>query len=290
MKRRPFIALIAAAVLPAAFAAQPLQLQVYNPGAKAIFPVSSVLVSGAREAILIDAQFQRNSAEELVRLIKESGKTLTTVYISHSDPDFYFGLETVQAAFPAARIVATSHTVKAIKGNMDKKLAHWGPIMKDNAPKTLVVPEVLKGERLVLEGQAIEIKGLRGASPQRSYVWIASLKTVAGGVLVFSGAHVWMADTQTPASRKQWQTTLDQIAALKPELVVPGHFLGVQPKGLSAVSYTKQYIAAFEEEAAKAKDGAALASAMQARFPQAGLPAALDTSSKVMKGEMKWGQ
>ncbi len=294
MHRRQIVtavsAVLFAAALPAARAAQPLQLHVFNPGAKSIFPVTSVIISGKREAILVDAQFQRNDAEALVQQIKDSGKTLTTVYVSHSDPDYYFGLATIQAAFPKAKIVATAQTVAAIKANMDGKLAHWGPILKQNAPQTLVVPQALAADRLVLDGKAIEIKGLKGAAPGRSYLWIDSLKTVAGGVVVVSGIHAWMADTQTVQSRAAWQTTLAEIAALKPKAVVPGHFLGAPPAGLAAVTYTSQYLSAFEQEAAKAKDSAALIGAMTARFPQAGLPASLELSAKVAKGEMTWPQ
>jgi hypothetical protein len=94
----------------ASAAAGPLQLDVYNPGAKSMFPVSSELVTGDADAVLIDAQFQRNDAEALVQKIKASGKKLTTVYISHSDPDYYFGLDVIQAAFPEAKIVATPQT------------------------------------------------------------------------------------------------------------------------------------------------------------------------------------
>lgn len=74
-------------------------MTVYNPGEKAIFPVSSSLVTGDKEAILIDAQFDVQNGQALVDMIKKSGKKLTTVYISAGDPDFYFGLEPVMAAF-----------------------------------------------------------------------------------------------------------------------------------------------------------------------------------------------
>jgi glyoxylase-like metal-dependent hydrolase (beta-lactamase superfamily II) len=69
-------------------AASPLSLEVFNPGEAAIFPVASVLVKGAHDAVLIDAQFSRGEALKLVEKIRASGKHLTTVYISHGDPDF----------------------------------------------------------------------------------------------------------------------------------------------------------------------------------------------------------
>ena len=56
-----------------AMAADPLHIEVYNPGKKSLFPVSSELVTGRTEAVLIDAQLQRNDAEVLVEKIKATG-------------------------------------------------------------------------------------------------------------------------------------------------------------------------------------------------------------------------
>jgi len=44
-------------------ASAPLRLEVYNPGDKGIFAVSAELITGRKEAILIDAQFARSDAE-----------------------------------------------------------------------------------------------------------------------------------------------------------------------------------------------------------------------------------
>ncbi|MEE4820682.1 MBL fold metallo-hydrolase [Pseudomonas alliivorans] len=289
MLRSALFALSFATLFPlAAQAADPLKIDVYNPAEKAIFPVSSELITGQHDAVLIDAQFQRNDAEALVQKIKASGKKLTTVYISHSDPDYYFGLDVIQAAFPEAKIVASEPTVKAIKASMQGKLAYWGPILKDNAPARLVLPEVLKGDHLTLEGQPLEIKGLQGSAPQRSYVWIPSLKAVVGGVVVSSGIHVWIADTQTPTSRQDWLATLKGIEALKPVTVIPGHYLGEVPEETKAVTFTADYLKSFDEHAAKAKDAAALIDAMKKAWPQLAEPSSLELSAKVIKGEMKW--
>ena len=295
-------ALISAAALSAtlafaplaAHAAEPLKLDVYNPGAKSMFPVSSELVTGQTDAVLIDAQFQRNDAEALVQKIKASGKKLTTVYISHSDPDYYFGLDVIQAAFPDAKIVATQQTVAAIQASKDGKLAHWGPILKDNAPKAVVVPQPLAGDSLELEGRKIQIVGLDGPTPERSFAWIPSLKTVVGGIPVSANIHVWVADTQTPASRRSWIKTLGRIEALHPKTVVPGHYLpnadGTAPYALASVKFTRNYLQAFETEAKKAKDSAALVAAMKKRYPALEGASSLELGAKVIKGEMKWPQ
>ncbi|MDH0739414.1 MBL fold metallo-hydrolase [Achromobacter sp. AGC78] len=265
-----------------------LQLTHFNPGNDGIFQVSSVLVSGQREAILIDAQFGKSQAEKVVKMVRDSGKTLTTIYISHGDPDFYFGLDTVVAAFPNARVVATEPTVQHIKETVDGKLAFWGPKLGADAPSRAVIPQVLKGSTLTLEGQALEITGLDGPQPDRSFVWIPSLKAVVGGVVVFGNLHVWMADTQTPQSHKDWLATLARIEALKPVTVIPGHYAPGAPLTLESVRYTQGYIRAFDTQTAKAADSAALIAAMKAQYPQAGAAASLELSAKVAKGEMKW--
>ncbi|MDP9895284.1 glyoxylase-like metal-dependent hydrolase (beta-lactamase superfamily II) [Variovorax boronicumulans] len=295
-------ALISAAALSAtlalaplaANAAGPLKLDVYNPGTKSMFPVSSELVTGQTDAVLIDAQFQRNDAEALVQKIKASGKKLTTVYISHSDPDYYFGLDVIQAAFPDAKIVATPQTVAKIQASKDGKLAYWSPILKENAPKALVVPQPLAGDSIELEGQKIQIVGLDGPTPARTFAWIPSLKTVVGGIPVLANTHVWVADTQTPESRRDWIKTLGRIEALHPKAVVPGHYLlnadGSTPYSLASVKFTRSYLQAFETEAKKAKDSAALIAAMKKRYPKLEGDSSLELSAKVIKGEMKWPQ
>ncbi len=50
--------------------AKGLQLKVYNPGPKAIFPVTSTIVYGKKDAALVNAQFQKQYAEEVVKEIK----------------------------------------------------------------------------------------------------------------------------------------------------------------------------------------------------------------------------
>ncbi|MBF7958398.1 MBL fold metallo-hydrolase [Rahnella victoriana] len=271
-----------------AHAASALKMDVYNPGEKSVFPVSSEIITGEKDAVLIDAQFQRNDAEKLVEMIRATGKKLTTVYISQSDPDFYFGLDVIHAAFPDAKIVATQATVDQINASKDGKMAFWGPQLKDNAPASVVVPEPLKGNTFELEGHKFEIQGV---DKDRTFVWIPSLKAVAGGVLVNgNNMHVWTADTQTPTSRKQWVEALDEITGLKPDVVVPGHFLPGAPKTLESVKFTRQYLLTLEKELPKAKDSAALITAMKKHYPQLKDDSSLELSAKVLKGEMKWPQ
>ncbi|MEB0207582.1 MBL fold metallo-hydrolase [Pseudomonas sp. CCC3.1] len=272
----------------AAAAPAPLTLDVYNPGAEAIFPVSSVLVSGEKDAILVDAQFAKGQAQQLVDKIRASGKHLTTIYISHGDPDYYFGLETLTKAFPEANVLATAPTVEHINQTKDAKLAFWGPKMGADVPNQLIVPQVMQGNTLELEGHELDVVGLTSRQPERTFVWIPSLKAVVGGVVVADNLHVWMADTQTPQSHRQWLGTLKRIASLQPKIVVPGHYLGENDQSMNSVTFTRDYIKAFDEETLKAKNSDELIAAMKKRYPNLGEASSLELSAKVAKGEMKW--
>ncbi|CAD2248593.1 MBL fold metallo-hydrolase [Xanthomonas arboricola] len=250
-----------------------------------------VLISGARDAVLIDGGFTLPDGKALAEAIRASGKTLTTIYISQSDPDYYFSLAPIKAAFPKARVVAASATIAAIKGNVEKKLATWGPQLKENGPQRLadiVMPEPFDGPALTLEGHALEIVEADGLANRR-YVWVPALKAIFGGVLVFSGTHVWTADTRGAEGRAAWRKTLDRMAARSPSVVVAGHLLPGAPTDASAIAYTRDYLLAFEQELARHSNSADLIKAMTARYPDAGMTVALQIGAKVATGEMQWG-
>src|SRR3954454_15805524 len=256
------------------------------------FPVGSknktaTLITGEREAMLVDAGFTRADGHRLVGEILDSGRTLTTVFISHADPDFYWGAEVIADAFPETEIVATPLVIEHIGDAYAGKLAAWEAVGV-NRPTRLVDLAALTDD-INLEGQVVQLKGGHAALPDRHYLWQAEHRAIVGGVLLFQNEHVWVADTATPESRAAWVTLLDEMAALDPQLVVPGHRLPGTAADASAVTATRDYLIAFEEELGKAADGAALTEALVKRYPNNGMLIAAQLGAKVAKGEMKWG-
>jgi len=265
--------------------AQPLTLDVYNPGDKAIFPVTSTLISGERDVILVDAQFSTREAFELVERIQASGKNLTTIFISHGDPDFYFGLDTLTRAFPKAKVLATPETIAYIEKSREPKLAYWGPILKDSAPARTLVPQAMQGDHLSLEGQRIE---LIGHDPKHTSLWIPSIKAVVGGVLTYANIHPWIADAQTPQARQSWLESLDELEALQPKTLVPGHFMGQPKLNLDDLRFTRNYLSDLEAALPNTKNSQALVETMQTKYPDLLDASSLELSAKVLKGEMQW--
>lgn len=206
------------------------------------FGVTSVIISGKNDAVLIDAQFTLADAEKVAQEIKKSGKNLTTIFVSHGDPDFYFGLEVFKKYFPQAIVYATEATVNHIKLTEQKKLDVWGAQVGNLITKNIVLPQVLKGNMIDLEGQKLEITGSDTFS-HRTFVWIPSIKAVVGGINIFGDTfHVWMAeDTESTEKNamKNWIAALDKIERLQPQIVIPTHIDGNASLNLKSVMYQR---------------------------------------------------
>ena len=268
---------------------QMLTLKVYNNPDPKGFQVSSTLVMGKKEAILFDAQFTQSDAHRLVAELLESGKNLTTVFVTEGDPDYYFGLNVIQQAFPKVKFLTTTAVAAHIKETVAKKLAVWGPQLGNNGPASTVIPEVLNGDFLELEGQRVEVRYGVGLKKDSAFIWIPSTKTVLGGVLIFSNLHVWTAYANpTKEMRMDWIRSLDKITALKPEVVIPGHMQAGSERNISSVIFTREYLATYEKEVAKSKNSSELIAAMKKNYPSAGLEISLNIGAKVSKDEMIW--
>ena len=288
MIRTTVLATSLAIAFTTAQAAQPLAVKVYNADGNS-FNVNSTLVYGEKEAMVIDAGFTRADALRIAANVLDSGKQLTIIYVSQADPDYYFGVEFLKAIFPHSDVVTTSAVLEKLAPKLAGKVAFWGPKMGVNAPNKPVVPRALEGNTLKLEGQTIEIRGTQGLLAHRPYVWIPSIQAILGNIGVFGNMHVWTADTQSAAERAAWVAQLDDMSALKPALVVPGHMKSGTKVDASAIAFTKDYLQTFEKSLAASKNSAELINAMKQAYPQVTDGAlSLDIGAKVNKGEMKW--
>ena len=287
MIRTTIIAASLAVAFSAAQADTPLTVKVYNADANS-FHVNSTLVYGEKEALVIDAGFTRADALRIAANVLDSGRQLKIILVSQADPDFYFGVETLKQLFPNAEVVATPAVLEKLAPKVASKLAFWGPKMGANAPLAPIVPKPLQGTTLTVDGQTVELRGTQGLLAHRPYVWIPSIKTLAGNLGVFGNLHVWTADTPTAAERAAWVAALDDMAALRPAVVVPGHMASGTALDVQSITHTKVYLQTFEKNLATAKNSAELIAVMQKAYPSAQLGIALDIGAKVNKGGMKW--
>ena len=265
----------------------PITLEVFNASENS-FGVASVIVSGKTDAVLIDAQFTLADAELVAQKIKNSGKKLASIYVSYGDPDFYFGLEVFKKYFPEVTAYATSATVEHIKATSQKKLEVWGGRLGKALTSKIVLPQVLQGNSIDLEGQKLEIIGLE-EFPKKTFVWIPSIKAAVGGINIFGTTfNLWMADAQTTEDRNQWINVLDEIENLHPAIVIPAHANNNSPFDISTVKHTKSYIQFFETALKTNRTSEELIKTVKAKYPTLTFETALQIGAKVNTGEMKW--
>lgn len=80
-------------------------------------PISTTLIYGQREAILVDTAWSVAQSEDLAVWLNKTleGRNLTTIYVTHGHGDHFFGGQTLKKHFPHVKMVATADTVKHIE-------------------------------------------------------------------------------------------------------------------------------------------------------------------------------
>ncbi|WP_191600841.1 MBL fold metallo-hydrolase [Marinomonas algicola] len=287
---KKFISLVASVLIThSAFAAESnrLTLDVYH-AAPSSFGVTSTVVYGETEAMVIDAGFTKADALRIAAKVLDSNKELKTIFVSQADPDYYFGAETLHDIFPEAEIITTPAVKKVLEKKMAGKVGFWGPKMGSNAPVNPIVPKAYVQSTLMLDGHTIEIRGTDGVLAHRPYLWIPSNKALLGNVAIFGNMHLWMADAQSNESQDAWKAQLKEMMALNPTKVVPGHMAQGTELTADSISYSLDYLNAFQKAKGDSKNSAELIKTMTAKYPNAQGALNLDIAAKVHKGEMTW--
>lgn len=270
------------------YASEQLEYKIYRAGEDG-FSFASVLIMGKKDAVLIDTHFTKKDAKKVVEQILKSKKELKAIYISHGDPDFYFGLPVIAQAFPNAKIYATKPTIEHIVATYQNKLETWGPKLGVNAPDFVILPELLKGDTIELEDKELKIVGLDSNAPEKSYVWVPSIKAIFGGINVVDKKHVWMADNSTKEDRLRWLDILNDMDKLDAKIVIPSHSASGSKNDKSAIEFTKNYITSFNHAVLKSKDSKELIEIMEKEYPSFDKDSFdLSLGAKVAKDEIKW--
>jgi glyoxylase-like metal-dependent hydrolase (beta-lactamase superfamily II) len=262
--------LLMLAVAAAVSAQSKLQLKVHTGRGVNGYDVNSTLISGERDMLVIDPQFSLSEAHRLTAEILESKKNLTAIYVTHPHPDHLFGLAVLKQAFPSAKIVALPATVIAAKTGWPARQKFWFPTYGNNIPgPEPVLPEELPAPMLSLEGEQFPITGgVQGDGPGNSFVFMPSLKAVVAGDAVFDRVYFGVPRDK---AREDWMKTLDQISALQPAILVPGHEGPGAKHDLSAIDFMKKYIADWDANVAASKNAAEMRDRVMRQYPGLGM-------------------
>lgn len=250
----------------------PLRLDVYV-GADQAYNVTSTLIYGRTESMLVDAQFHSSDASKLADRIAATHTKLRTIFITHPDLDHYIGLAVLHQRFPDASIYMTARALEEFKKSVSADLESARRRAPEETPSAVPTPQALPSTRLEIDGQPVLIitdqQGDFAEEPANSFVYVSSLRAVIAGDIVFATIHPWLAGS-TPDTRSSWRSSLELLKALKPEVVVAGHGAREPERTTAAVAFTERYLEDFEALRTTSADADQFVSAMQKKYPTLG--------------------
>ncbi|MFM9936321.1 MAG: MBL fold metallo-hydrolase [Novosphingobium sp.] len=288
MIRKTLLTLAAALLSTTAYAQEkPLTVETLRTSEGSLFS-NIALIKGEKDAVLVDAPFTRADAHRVVAMVLDSGKHLTTIFVTHDHPDHFFAMEVLQDAFPDAKIVAHPVVVADIWRSLPFKVKRWYPVLGVNSPRHPSAPEAMTGDTILLEGKELKVLGpVQGDHVHATALWAPSIKALFAGDLVYNQMFLWFGEHDA-AAIAAWGKANDTFIALKPEIVVAGHAKPGLGNGPSVLEFTRRYIAEWPKLVAASNDAADLRARVQKAFPDAVDVLGdflLGNSSRVAKGE-----
>ncbi|WP_405467821.1 MBL fold metallo-hydrolase [Streptomyces canus] len=220
-------------------------------------PISSTLIQGERDAVLVDPLMTVAQADALSEWVAARGKRLTAVYITHAHGDHWFGLAKILRDFPKARALALPHVVERMQAQSspDFVKSFWNARFPGQIPEDLVPAQPMDEPFIELEGHRLEAIPLGHTdTDDTTCLHVPSLQLVVAGDAVYNNVHLYLAES-SQKGRQEWLAALDRIETLAPRLVVAGHKDPQAPDTAAAIEETRAYIhdfARLEQDATSA--------------------------------------
>ena len=245
-------------------------------------PISATLISGERDAVLVDPLLTAGQARELARWVAARGKNLTTVYITHGHGDHWFGLSVILDRFPGARAVAVPAVIEQMRRQSapDVLASFWHARFPGQVPDRLVLPDPFTGHTISLEGhELIPVELGHTDTDHTTCLHVPDVGLVVAGDAAYNDVHLYLAES-SPQGRRDWITALNTIESLHPAAVVAGHKRPGTADDPRIIEETRQYIRDFDRIAETTHTARQLYHQVLALYPDRVNPGALWTSAR----------
>lgn len=261
------------------FVADPVPLVVDQPlpnGEQRMFsPLSVTLISGQRDAVLVDPPLTRAQAEQVAAWIEAGGKRLTRIFATHGHGDHWFTAGLLAERF-GAEVVASAGTIMQMHRNVAIRASFWDKMLPGQIPDAPVTATTPPGNRLTLEGHELRIVEVgHSDTDETSVLHVPDLDLVVAGDVIYNGVHQFLVESKD-GGRDAWRKAIDIVEALHPRHVVAGH----KNKDLDddagrTIAQTREYLDAVEELLPRHATALGFFGGMIERFPTRLNPGAL---------------
>jgi glyoxylase-like metal-dependent hydrolase (beta-lactamase superfamily II) len=249
-------------------------------------PISSTLIFGERDAVLVDTPITVEQARALSDWIVASGKNLTTICATHGHGDHFFGTSTVLERFPGARFVARPDVIKVMRqqASAESLSAFWNPRFPGQISSHLAIAEELTGNVISLEGHDLVSVPLGFTdTANTTCLHVPSIGLVVAGDAAYNGIHLHMAESPDQQKREEWIAALDKMESLMPRAVIAGHKRVGNDDSPKILGETRKYIRDFERLAMQTTTALELYDQMLKLYPDWGNRGALWSSVSAIK-------
>ncbi|PFK54953.1 MBL fold metallo-hydrolase [Bacillus thuringiensis] len=245
------------------------------------------LIYGEQDAVLVDTFLTIEQNQNLIDWIAESGKNLTTIYITHGHGDHFFGIKMILDRFPQAKAIATPDAVKAMREQIAPEYVEsfWNKLFPGQVPTSLITAEEIEEDEFYLEGNKLVVvnTGYTDTS-NTTALHVPSINLVVGGDAVYNDIHLYMAETNKQ-TRLEWITVLDKLEALNPLTVVAGHKKPENDDNPKIITETRNYIQDFNKLEEITASSQELYAKMLELYPNRANPGSLWGSAKAAKAK-----
>jgi glyoxylase-like metal-dependent hydrolase (beta-lactamase superfamily II) len=249
-------------------------------------PISSTLISGERDAVLVDTPITVEQARALANWVVASGKNLTTIYATHGHGDHFFGASAILERFPGARFVARPEVIKIMReqASPESLATFWNPRFPGQISSQLAIAEELTGNVINLEDQDLVSVPLGFTdTASTTCLHVPSIGLIVAGDAAYNGVHLHLSESPDQQKRQEWIAALDKMESLKPRAVIAGHKRVGNVDSPKILGETRRYIRDFERLATQTRTSRELYDQMLKLYPDWGNRGALWTSVRAVK-------
>ena len=189
-------------------------------------PITSTLLLGRHDAVLVDPPLTAAQAAEVGDWIAASGRELRQIYITHGHGDHWFGAIPLLQRFSGVTVRATAGTAALMREQNSPQFRSdfWDRVFPGQVPAGEPAVTVVDGRGFELDGVAlIPIEVGHTDTDATTMLHVPELGLLVAGDVVYNGVHQYLTESGGVSGIDEWLAALDTAEDLKPTTVIAGH-------------------------------------------------------------------